>query len=60
MTKKNKYIEPRWYKLGYHNYNYFLDRKYICYSGKRIMFSWNLFHFQDVLFILNSCGYENK
>lgn len=58
MKKINKYIDLQWYKLGYQNYNYFLDRKYICYSGKRIFFSWKYEHFHDVVFILNGCGYD--
>lgn len=52
IKKKNAYIEPHWYKLGYQNYDYFKARTIISYSGKRIFFSWKYSLFQDVLFIL--------
>lgn len=52
MKKKNALIDTNWYKLGYQNYDYFKARKQICYSGKKIFFSWNYTFFNDVLFIL--------
>lgn len=42
-------IELNWYKIGYQNYKYYLDRKRICYGGKKITFSRNQRFYQEVL-----------
>ena len=39
-------IELNWYKIGYKNYDFYLARKRICYSCKKITFRWSVSHFQ--------------